>query len=90
MNHLFIGTLFFTKRIGILLGLKIKLPNNDLYQIPLKRVNKAGSRFWFGSLPIPANVTGSNSNLTIVVNDLSGKLLIYDQTGKLNYFYLNW
>jgi len=66
-----------------IIGLKIKLPNNDLYQIPLKRINKGGSRFWFGSLPIPANVTGSKSTLTIVVNDLSGNVLIYDQTGKL-------
>ena len=66
-----------------ILGLKIKLQNDDLYQIPLKRITKGGSRFWFGSLPLPGKEVGSTTTLTLVVNDLSGNVLIYDQTGNL-------
>ena len=61
----------------------MKLQNNDLYQIPLKRINKGGNRFWFGSLPLPVTPNEPGSNLTVVVNDLSGNILLYDEKGRL-------
>lgn len=66
-----------------IIGLKVKLQNNDLYQIPLKRINKGGNRFWFGSLPLPVTPNEPDSNLTVVVNDLSGNILLYDEKGRL-------
>ena len=72
---LFYDSTVFYQTDWDIIGLKIKLPTNEIYQVPLKRVNKGGNRFWFGSIVVP------DSNLTLVANDLSGKLLIYDKNG---------
>ena len=63
-----------------IVGLKLKLENNKVFQIPLKRINKSGNRFWFGSLNLSSNV---NNNLTVVINDLKGKVFLYDNKGSL-------
>jgi cytochrome c biogenesis protein len=63
-----------------ILGLKLRLDNNKLFQIPLKKVTKGGSRFWFGSLNLESLQA---VNLTIVVNDLSGKIYLYNSKGVL-------
>ena len=61
-----------------IIGLKLGLPNDEVFQIPLKKVVKGGRKFWLGSLNIEQE---SPNRLTILVNDLKGQLLIYDSKG---------
>ena len=60
-----------------IVGIKLRLENNKVFQVPLKRINKGANRFWFGSLSL------GNNSTTIIVNDLSGKVFIYDSKGVL-------
>ena len=43
-----------------------------------KKFTKGGQKFWFGSLNL---IEGSRDTTTIVVNDLTGKLYLYDSKG---------
>lgn len=61
-------------------GLKLNLNSNKTFQVPLKKISKGGRNFWFGSLNLD-NVL--KTNLTIVVNDLNGKIYFYDAKGIL-------
>ena len=63
-----------------IVGLKLRLDNNKKFQVPLKKITKGGNRFWFGSLNLDNIVT---TNLTIVVNDLNGKVYLYNSKGTL-------
>jgi cytochrome c biogenesis protein len=63
-----------------IIGLKLRLDNNKIFQVPLKKITKEGNRFWFGSLNLDNVIT---TNLTIVVNDLTGKVSIYNSKGNL-------
>jgi len=61
-----------------ILGLKLRLPDQEVLQIPLKKITKNGRKFWLSSLNLDQN---SDSKLTLLVNDLSGKFLLYDAKG---------
>ena len=50
-----------------IVGLKLRLDNGKVFQVPLKKITKGSGRFWFGLLNLN-DVTATN--LTIVVNDL--------------------
>ena len=63
-----------------IVGLKLRLDNKNVFQVPLKKITKGGSRFWFGTLNL---YNGINKNLTIVVNDLNGKVFLYNSAGTL-------
>ena len=63
-----------------ILGLKLRLDNDKIVQVPLKKITKGGSRFWFGSLALENEKI---PNLTIVVNDLGGKIYLYNTKGIL-------
>jgi|TARA_B100000768_G_scaffold174281_1_gene184384 cytochrome c biogenesis protein len=63
-----------------IVGLKLRLDENKMFQVPLKKVTKGSNRFWFGSLSLD-NVL--KTNLTIVANDLSGVIYLYDDKGVL-------
>jgi cytochrome c biogenesis protein len=63
-----------------IVGIKLRLDEEKIFQVPLKRITKGGNRFWFGSLNLTQE---STNNLTIVINDLSGKVYIYDTRGNL-------
>jgi cytochrome c biogenesis protein len=63
-----------------ILGLKLKLNQNTVFQMPLKKITKGGRKFWFGSLNLKNN---RKQNLTLVVNDLNGKIYLYDSKGVL-------
>lgn len=63
-----------------IVGLKLRLDDNKVFQIPVKKVSKGGNRFWFGSLNLGNT---SSTNLTVVLNDLSGKVYIYNSSGIL-------
>ena len=61
-----------------IVGLKIRVNNDAIFQIPLKRITKGGNRFWFGSFPISNN---TRETLTVVSNDLRGKVYLYNTQG---------
>tara|TARA_B100000683_G_C12458342_1_gene542998 strand:+ start:111 stop:1412 length:1302 start_codon:yes stop_codon:yes gene_type:complete len=63
-----------------IVGLKLRLDTGKIFQIPLKKITKGANRFWFGSLNLN-NVL--KTNLTVVVNDLNGKIFLYDSNGNL-------
>ena len=60
-----------------IVGLKLRIEDNKVLQIPLKRITKKGNRFWFGTLNFDSNPK------TLVINDLKGKIYIYDANGVL-------
>lgn len=62
-----------------IVGLKLQL-DKKIFQIPLQKVTKAGSKFWFGSLNLDNLL---ETNLTVVVSDLSGKVYFYNSKGVL-------
>jgi cytochrome c biogenesis protein len=63
-----------------IVGLKLRLNNKKIFQIPVQKIIKEGRRFWFGSLNLDTEKEGS---FTILVNDLSGKVYIYNSRGTL-------
>ena len=63
-----------------IVGLKLRLEDKGIFQIPMQKVTKNGSRFWFGSLNLDKVL---KTNLTIVVNDLNGKVFLYNSEGVL-------
>lgn len=62
-----------------IVGLKVK-SNNNTQQLALKKIVKSGQKFWFGTL---RDDTGSLPQLSILCNDLSGTIYIYDSNGAL-------
>ena len=65
-----------------IVGIKLKLENEQNFQIPLKRITKGGNRFWFGSLNFGSAQSTGNTNLTVVINDLKGKIALYNSQGE--------
>ena len=63
-----------------IVGLKVRLNDNKIFQLPLKKVTKSGNRFWLGSLNLETSI---EKNLNIIVNDLTSKVLVYDVKGLL-------
>ena len=65
-----------------IVGLKCKRNLRKTTQLPLKKIVKAGQKFWFGAIRIES--TSSPIQIfSIIVNDLSGRIYIYDNTGTL-------
>ena len=62
-----------------IVGVKAAVNNKDVIQLPLRKINKSGRSFWLGTIP----VEGDNKNLTILLNDLSGKIYLYNDKGTL-------
>jgi cytochrome c biogenesis protein ResB len=58
--------------------LKLKKGNNQIEQIPLKKITKNGRKFWFSFLTLPEAGT---RKLSVVVNDLQGEIYIYNEKG---------
>lgn len=63
-----------------IVGLKLRINKEEKFQIPLKKLNKGGRKFWFGSLKLDNFVT---SQVTVVINDLNGQIYLYDSNGVL-------
>nr|YP_010930378.1 c-type cytochrome biogenensis protein [Ochrosphaera neapolitana]WKK50106.1 c-type cytochrome biogenensis protein [Ochrosphaera neapolitana] len=61
-------------------GVKIQLNNSPPIQIPLKKINRAGRKFWLGSTTFNQD---ENKQLVILVNDLKGDIYFYDNKGSL-------
>lgn len=60
------------------LGLKLQVDNGKLFQVPVKKSNINGRRLWVGSINVYEN--GINQ-VVLVVNDLTGKIFIYNEKG---------
>jgi len=63
-----------------IIGIKLRLNNEKTFQVPFKKITKGGNRFWFGSLSLN-NVL--ETDLTMVLNDLNGKVYFYNPKGTL-------
>jgi len=63
-----------------IVGLKFQENDKLTSQIPLKKINKNGRKFWFGSLSLPETKV---KPLSILINDLQGSIYVYDEKGKL-------
>ena len=63
-----------------IIGLKVKFEENKTFQLPLKKITKGGNRFWIGSINFDNN---KDTSLTVVVNDLNNKILLYNSKGIL-------
>lgn len=59
-------------------GLKLQLDNDKIFQAPLKKSVVNGKNFWAGSIPCYEKEI---NKIIIIVNDLSGKVSIYNETG---------
>jgi len=63
-----------------ILGLKLKLNNQQTIQVPLNKISKSGRNFWLGSVFLDRN---SKQKITILLNDLTGNIYVYDNAGLL-------
>jgi len=63
-----------------IVGLKIRLPDESVFQVPFKKVTKNGSKFWLGSIPINKE---TGKKLSILKNNLNDTISIYDEKGIL-------
>lgn len=61
-----------------IVGLKISVNDSPNIQIPLKKITKGGKKIWLGSVPLNLN---SNKNLTVLLNDLTSTIYLYDEKG---------
>ena len=76
---LFDNTVFYQTDWDIV-GMKLRLPTQEIFQIPLKKLTKGGRNFWFGSLIVDSI---NDKKISILVNDLKGQISIYDSNGIL-------
>ena len=65
-----------------ILGVKVKIDDNLLAQVPLKKVNTNGRNFWIGTIPVEI-INNKMTRYIVVVNNLVGNLSLYDEKGKL-------
>lgn len=64
-----------------IVGLKFTANNSINKQLPLKKVTKVNQKFWFGS--IKTSNTKEAQTFSVLCNDLTGRIYIYDQNGTL-------
>jgi cytochrome c biogenesis protein len=81
---IFVNEPFVYKEVTIyqtdweVLGLKLQVDNGKLFQVPLKKSNINGRRLWVSSINVYEN---GISQIVLVVNDLTGKIFIYNEKG---------
>jgi cytochrome c biogenesis protein len=63
-----------------IVGIKLRLNNEKTFQVPLKKITKEGNQFWVGSFSLD---NALETDLTIVINDLNGKVYFYNPQGTL-------
>jgi cytochrome c biogenesis protein len=81
---IFVNEPFLYKQVTLyqtdwdILGIKVKLSDNSLIQIPLSKISKNGKNLWLGQISL------TNAEKTsIVLNDLTGRIFLYDKSGTL-------
>ena len=65
-----------------IVGLKYNVNGLKTSQLALKKITKPGQKFWFGNINV-ATREDKVESFSILVNDLQGKIYIYDSNGKL-------
>jgi cytochrome c biogenesis protein len=73
------GITFYQTDWGIS-GVRIKLNNSPIFQIPMAQLNSNSGRIWGSWIPTKPDLSEGVSLLT---KDLQGMVLVYDATGKL-------
>ena len=67
-----------------IVGLKIQVSNastpDENFQLPVKKITKAGRKFWFSSFQLDRD---SGQKVSVIINDLAGKFFLYDSKGIL-------
>lgn len=63
-----------------ILGLKLKINNDKIVQIPVRKIKTNNQKIWLGNLVVDSKVEGK---YTLLLNDLNGSILLYDQKGTL-------
>lgn len=63
-----------------ILGIKVEIDKKNNVQIPLKKVSRSGQNFWIGSFNLG---TPELSKCTVLLNDLTGNIYLYDLKGEL-------
>lgn len=63
-------------------GLKFRINNENLKQLPFKKIKKFDQKFWFGSV-ILDNSGSNNQTFSILCKDLSGIFYLYNSNGDL-------
>ena len=61
-----------------IIGFKVKLDNDKIIQIPLKKITKGGRKFWFGSFKAEDE---NLPQLSFVLDNLKGEIAVYDEKG---------
>ena len=61
-----------------IIGIKIKLSEEKMVQVPLKKISKGNSNFWFASISLGED---DKDKLSLVINDLRGIISLYDNKG---------
>ena len=61
-----------------LLGLRVKLENNSIFQYPLISVSNGQTRIWISWISITSEL---NNGITVLLNDLQGYCSVYDKSG---------
>ena len=61
-----------------ILGLKLQLNNEKVFQIPLKKLTTNGTNFWTGSIPFYED---NINKLIVIVNNLNGTIFLYNENG---------
>lgn len=77
------GVVFYQTDWSII-NLSINIDNQTEFQAPLKLINlKNDGKFWISSLPIDNLKNSQSNNLLLILEDLTGRVLIYNQNQDL-------
>lgn len=77
------GVVFYQTDWSIV-NLSINIDNETEFQLPLKLINvKNEGKFWISSLPVETTKNNETNNILLVLEDLTGKILIYNQNQEL-------
>lgn len=78
------GGIVFYQTDWNLNNLSINIDEKNDIQLPLKSINVQNEgKFWITSLPIGSNEKTMNGSILLVLKDLTGKILVYDNNQEL-------
>nr|ASO75881.1 c-type cytochrome biogenensis protein [Storeatula sp. CCMP1868] len=77
------GIVFYQTDWSIV-NLSLNVDNNKEFSIPLKFISVPNEgKFWISSLPIQKSEQNENNDILLVLEDLTGKLLLYNKNQQL-------
>lgn len=63
-----------------IIGIKVRLTDGNIFQVPVKKIIKNGQKFWLGSINLDASL---NISVNLLINDLQSQFFLYDEKGIL-------